>query len=493
MVLDKKGHPVVTGLTKDDFTITDGGKPQRIFSFDAPATGVKTEDDAPATVLVLDLLNTPSKDFAFARDSIRRYLALQPERLISPTELMVLNNKSLDMIHAYTRSRTELMYAVEHVPWAVPYKLGTMQFGGVDWLDQRLSQSIEALQQIALQNKGLPGRKNILWVGNGGPSIPMDPADPRYEKSMRFYAHNTTNMLVDARMSLFLIDPKGVIPAQNPDYFRIGELNLPGVAHLPDIAEEIAGDPFAGSINFGMLVHDTGGMYLHGRNDVDAEMQVAEALGSDYYTLTYQPPVAPADGKFRHIAVHLRDPNLHAMTKTGYYDPEPLTAADLVPQRVNAMDEISEAAQSSVVFDSLGVSIVQVVRHPDHNTADVTVLLKSTHLRWQATDDGRSGANVTVAAVSLSGHRDILASRLEKLTVLSNSQDAARLAHSNTLVTVTVPVPRRTQTVRVVIRADDGGQIGTAELDHKTLSTATETPTPEPHLLPRPKPVTMVP
>ena len=193
----------------------------------------------------------------------------------------------------------------------------------------------------------------------------MDPADPRYEKSMRFYAHDTTNMLVDARMSLFLIDPKGVIAAQNPDYFRIGELNLPGVAHLPDITEEIAGDPFAGSINFGMLVHDTGGVYFHDRNDVDAEMHVAEELGSDYYTLTYQPPMGAADGKFRHIEVHLRDPNLHAMTKTGYYAPEPLTAADLVPQRVNPMDEISEAAQSSVVFDSLGVSIVHVVRHPD--------------------------------------------------------------------------------------------------------------------------------
>jgi hypothetical protein len=30
-VLDKKGQPVVTGLTKDDFKITEDKKPQRIF------------------------------------------------------------------------------------------------------------------------------------------------------------------------------------------------------------------------------------------------------------------------------------------------------------------------------------------------------------------------------------------------------------------------------------------------------------------------------
>ena len=29
-VVDRKGNPVVTGLTKNDFTITENGKPQRI-------------------------------------------------------------------------------------------------------------------------------------------------------------------------------------------------------------------------------------------------------------------------------------------------------------------------------------------------------------------------------------------------------------------------------------------------------------------------------
>jgi VWFA-related protein len=179
---------VVTGLTKDDFTIIENGKPQRIFSFDAPAQSTGTSpqrlfsydapragnagsaEGAPATILVLDLLNTPFEDSAFCRDSVRRYLALQPAQLDSPTELMVLNNTSLDMVQSYTRSRAELVYALNHVPPALPYKLS-----GADWIDQRLSESIEALQQIALQNKGLPGRKNILWVGNGGPSIPMTP------------------------------------------------------------------------------------------------------------------------------------------------------------------------------------------------------------------------------------------------------------------------------------------------------------------------------
>ena len=146
-VVDKKGRVVTSGLTKDDFAITENKKPQRIFSFDAPATSAKTAENAPATILVLDLLNTPSSDFAYGRDSIRRYLAQRPDTLNSPTELMVLNNTTLDLVQAYTRSRSDLVYALNHVPPALPYKLS-----GGDWAGERLSQSIEALQQIALQN-----------------------------------------------------------------------------------------------------------------------------------------------------------------------------------------------------------------------------------------------------------------------------------------------------------------------------------------------------
>jgi hypothetical protein len=156
------------------------------------------------------------------------------------------------------------------------------------------------------------------------------------------------------------------------------------------------------------------------------------------------------------------------------------------PYSVDPMHEIEEAAQSEVPFDSLGMSLVHVARHPDSRTVELTTLLKSTHLRWQATDDGRSAADITIAAVSLSKQRGILASRLRRLTIFSNSQDPARLSASNTLVTITVPVPRSTESVRVVILAQDGGQVGALELEHKVLASAPGSPTPEPQLQQRP-------
>jgi VWFA-related protein len=500
-VVDRKGNPVVTGLAKNDFTVTENGKPQRIFSFDTPVAGAETPGDAspaagpevqvsntktaqkgPATILVLDLMNTPSADSAFARDSIRRYLTKQPERLASPTELMVLSNTALNMVQPYTHNRDDLLYALHRVPPETPYKLGSMQYGNQEWFDQNLAQSIEALQQIALQNRGQAGRKNILWVGYGGPSIPIDRGDPLWDKEIRFYVRGTTNMLVDARISLFLIRPEALGSLTlSPDHAKLSKLQ----GSLAQMATNQ--DPFAGTVNFGLFINGTGGRFFGKRNDIDRAIAEAQELGSKYYTLTYQPQAGENNGEFREIKVVLRDPNLRAMTKAGYFAPEVTTSVDSTPHHLDPMYQIEEAAQSGVVFDSLGVSLVHVERHPDSENVEVQTLLKSTHLRWQSTSDGRSTADITVAAVSLSKQRDILASRLRRLTIFSNGQDPAKLAASETPVTITVPVPRHTESVRMIILEQDGGLTGTLDLSQEVLASAPESPSPEPELRQRPR------
>lgn len=497
-VVNTKGQPVVTGLKKDDFTITEDGKPERIFSFEAPlpttataaivasailperdqATQNQTSEQESATILVLDLMNTPSKDQATARDSIRRYLGRQSERLASPTALMVLNNTALDLIQPLTQNRNDLVDALSHVPPLTPYKLGTMQFGSGAWLDQRLSQSIEALQQIAMQNRGRPGRKIVLWVGDGGPSIPVSKQDPRHDKEMRFYQHTTTNMLVDARITLFLIRPEGM------QGYCTG-LRVFGSC-LQNTTDVYDTDPFAGNINFGNFINGTGGKLYAGRNDTDRAIGEAQDFASKAYTLTYQPTAGESNGKFRTIEVTLRDPKLRAVTKAGYYAPEPTANHDAMPHHIDPMYEIEEAAHAGAVVDTLGISLQHVARHPDNGTVELTALLKSTHLRWQPTNDGHSSADITVAAVSLSRQGDILASRLQRLTIFSDGQDPARLAASETPVTITVPMPRQTETVRMSVLVQDTDETGTVELKQNVLASAPESPTPIPQLEERP-------
>ena len=134
------------------------------------------------------------------------------------------------------------------------------------FLYERFLQSIDALQQIALQNKGAPGRKNIVWVGHGGPNISTTVVTSSIEDLNR-YLHNTTNMLVDSRISLFVIYP-GLNP--NASGFTISQIKAGA-----DFGDE---DPFSGDINFGVFVNETGGSLFYNRNDVNNEIRQSMCL-----------------------------------------------------------------------------------------------------------------------------------------------------------------------------------------------------------------------
>ncbi len=471
-VLDSKGRPVVKGLTKDDFTITERKKPQRIVSFEAPESHVDLNpaDDnpsgkAPLTIFVLDLLNSRFTDFAYIRDQARKYLAAQPDQLNSPAELMVLNNRSLEMVQGYTRNKAELLFALEHVPKALPWKL----INGAFWTE-RFVQSIDALQQIALQNKGVPGRKNIVWVGHGGPGLLTTFYTGSLVAKLNAYVHETTNLLVDARMSLFVIYPG--LRVEGVKY------TMSTMSADADIGDE--NDPFAGDINFGVFVNETGGNLFFNRNDIASEMARSQQLGSEYYTLTYEPPAGPTDGKFRRVRVTLRDPSLRVVTKAGYFAPDNSVPVD--PRQPKTAN-IYEAMLATIPFPALTLAIEDLVRHPDTGRVEFAVVVKPKNILWQAADQGKSTTDLVLAAASLTERRDILASKMETVT---SEADGMRLAETEIRTPMRLRVPPKTQSVRVVVQTPENGLIGAVEVSRKALDAAPATPTPEPELLSRP-------
>jgi hypothetical protein len=179
----------------------------------------------------------------------------------------------------------------------------------------------------------------------------------------------------------------------------------------------------------------------------------------------------------------LRNPDLRVVTKAGYFSPDKKAA---VGPRQQTMVNLSEAARSTIPFEALGVTIENLVRHPDTGTAEFTVLLSPQNLDWQSTEDGKSSVDLLLAAASLSGDRSFLASRLESLRVYADSQDATLLARTGARRVMTIRLPRKTQSLRVVIQTSDNGRTGTVELDRKTIDSAPAAPTPEPKLIPQP-------
>jgi hypothetical protein len=238
--------------------------------------------------------------------------------------------------------------------------------------------------------------------------------------------------------------------------------------------------PFAEDINFGVFVNETGGQLFYNRNDVDALIGRSQQLGSDYYTLTYQPRGGDANGEFRQIRVTLRDPNLRAVTKTGYYAPDKSAPVD---PRWQTKLNLAEAAQATVPFAALDLKVSGIVRHPENRTADLTLLLQSRGIDWHAIDNGRSSASITLAAVSITGTQDVLASKVERLILSVPTQDPSHLAKLVTHLQLTVRIPPKTKSIRVLMETANGGRIGAADLDREAIEAAPAMPVPEPPLL----------
>lgn len=472
-VLDKKGQPVVSGLTKDDFQITEDKKPQRIFSFEPPDVhtldlhpGAPNADgEAPRTILVLDFLNSSFEDFAYIRYEVHRYLVSRPPQLRSPTELMLVDNQSLELLQSWTRNRQDLLDAFAHIPAMLPWK----EMNGAFWVE-RLPQSVDALQQIAIQTQGVPGRKNILWIGHGMPSVNPIAIPPEELNSLEQYLHATTNLLVNSRISLFVVYPG----------LKAATLGFPVSAEDANV-DLGDNDPFLQGINFGVFTNETGGKLYYNRNDVDQEMREARTLGSDYYTLTYQPREGADNGRFRRIRVTLRNPNLHTLTKTGYFAPDKSAAANPHQQTIAAL---SEALYSSIPLNSIDLFIGNVVRHPDAQTAQFTVFIRGKNLGWLTDANGLPSVDLAVAAASLNADGKMLASRLFATTATSRMQNPDQLSPWPIRIPVTIRTPRKTRTIRVVVEAQPADRIGSADLNRKALDAAPAQPTAQPQLAP---------
>ncbi|MGD0627778.1 MAG: hypothetical protein ABR987_00410 [Terracidiphilus sp.] len=89
MATDASGKPV-QGLSEQDFTLLDNGQPQNIASFQA------VEGDAARAsvhaVLVLDTVNSTSRNVASERREIERFLGINEGRLAYPISIGALSN-----------------------------------------------------------------------------------------------------------------------------------------------------------------------------------------------------------------------------------------------------------------------------------------------------------------------------------------------------------------------------------------------------------------
>lgn len=358
VVVDSKGN-AVRDLTKDEIHVTENGDPQMVRNFEAPGkftpdpglTINSTADldrlapNAPVNIVLLDEFNTLFEDMAFARYSLKKWLEHQPEKLDTPTMLVAVDLQHFTVLRDYTQDKNELISALDHHFVAYPW-----QAHQVAWKAERYANAILTLRRVAEATAGHPGHKNMIWVGRGFPTLNHAHVAPDDESHIHSAIQLTVNELRDARVTLYTIDPAGVM--SDPGKY--------GVA-----VAEFA--PFGGDPDFEQVAKATGGRSLHGRNDVDAEIGRSIRDGASFYSLSYRPTDTNYDTReFRRIQVMVDRPGLTVIARQGYFQerrPARVNEDGHVGRRLQA--ELIGAETSNMVYDAVPFTVQSSAADPN--------------------------------------------------------------------------------------------------------------------------------
>ena len=420
-VTDAAGKPV-EDLTRDDLQVFEDGKLQTLRSFEPPATHTlpvtsgsadATLDPArpaafgqsPVTILVLDQLNTHFADSSFARRQMHDYLAAQPAVLPVPATLLALHERGFAPLHGFTRNRGQLLAALAAAPTKYAWTLevnGKTDHGPLE----RLQASLNALESMAQSYAPIPGRKNVVWVGGGFPSV--DPAQLSTDdaKLVEDTIRHVTDVMLDKRLTLYAVDPTssaaGMTEITDPMQMAFALAAGEGMA--------VNSDTFDIGADFDKLGPMTGGRIVRGRNDLTQQIAAAVTLGTHFYTLSYTPTSSSqAAVKFRNIRVVSRRAGLVASTRVGYYpqQAEPQSSTEAITA------DLGSAVESALPLNGLRVTVTAA------GPGEWVVHVGSGGLYWTTNPDGSWAAHVSVLAAAFSGNSAMKEHTLHSMTAMA--------------------------------------------------------------------------
>src|SRR6185312_2081532 len=454
VVTDKQGN-IVDNLSKNDFKVTEDKQPQTILNFDRPLAHAlpgnlsiestqqldRAAPEAPVSIIVLDEINTRFEDEVFARYSLEKYLKTQSDMLPQPTMLVAITLDHFIVLRDYTTSKKEIIDALDHHFIAYPWR------STGSWQSEQISQAFASLRQVAQATAGHRGHKNMIWIGRGFPSIQMQNMLDVDREALETAIAACTNMLRDARITLYTVDPAGISAAPTETDINGGTMD----------------DPFGGEVDFNALATATGGRTFTNRNDVDNLIGKSVRDGSEFYTLAYKPTTRSDDpAKFRAIRVIMKDPHLIATTREGYYvqpaSPAPVktaTASSGTPaagtdENDMAVD-LNSAADSTMVYDGLPLTVVRDTANPNQFTLHIA----ASGLDWAAGGETTPRVQLALVVSSFDRKGKLLNREARMLNVPSKSAEPHSL-DLQTRIDTASPAAR----VRFVVRDTASGKVG---------------------------------
>jgi len=454
VVTDKQGK-AVPNLHADDFIVEENGKQQKIASISSPAEkppappelppGIYSNKPqyrspgGPITLMLLNALNTPFTDQAYARRQMLEFVKEQfkpgdrmavfaltgglsvmqdftsdPQTLYSALQrynpqtqafadsnrplTSVSNNpsagnavSSLDPSTApFTDNSASATLRGGQAAVAIANAQAALQaFEGAQVgyaQDQRAVMTLNALNSIARILGGLPGRKNLIWVTGDLPFsfIPEDRAMSQEEIeeaqsgiNTRRVAQHAAGTLAEQFRQAHAEEIREVAARLASAQVAVYPVDARGLSISTNIdSQETMRD----------MARETGGRAYVNQNEIKVGVERAFADESAAYTIAYYPENKKYDGKYRSIKVKVKSGGVEIQHRHGYYAIDPTQMKGYNPQQEVAA-ALGDAAPATMV------SFMAQVKPPATNSVPgklgVTFLVDASTLTAEDAGGGK--------------------------------------------------------------------------------------------------------
>jgi VWFA-related protein len=325
----------VMGLTADDFTVLDKGKPQKIAVFavrtpgsrSAPAhplpqgtvsnrVNARGEEVAGLTVILIDRINTDPEDQIELRRQLLRYL-----RELGDSERVAVYSlyKTLRVVQDFTHDPDRLRRAVtgsvaessvdlmtEDLTGDLPrtgdaISDGMMQAVAAEFRDRAIRNRVDvtayALESIARHLAGLPGRKKLIWASSAFPAAYMEQRSRLGRTQIEQFnfadqIDKAARALNQANVAVYPIDPRNPIR---------GGFTAPGIDTM------------------NLFANKTGGQAQYVLSDLAAAIHRAAHDDDVTYVLGFYPEYVKLDGSYHPLDVKVARRGVEVRHRQGYF------------------------------------------------------------------------------------------------------------------------------------------------------------------------------
>jgi len=487
---DKKGN-LVRDLKKEDFSLFEDNKTQRISTFDfenvdalqtagaadATVTGTvaqgsllrSTEQgtlqarDRRLMVLFFDFSSMEPEEIDRAVDAAKKFIStkMQPADLIAVVSLA--SNLQVNLDFSDDRSKLQWVLTAFSSGQGQGFDNGTTgsaegaaETGGsftaddTDYNTFNADRKLIALQSVMKTLGVIPQKKSIIFFSNGITQQGVD-----NQSALRA----ATAAAVKANVSIYPMDIRGLqaLPpggeAQSASLHGVSAYS--GASIVNDLSANASSQD-----TLSTLASDTGGKAFFDSNDFTGVFSQVQKDSSAYYVLGFTSGNPAKDGKFRRLRVQINRPDIKLEYRSGYYAGRDFVHSNRADREQQLDDELaSELPQTDV---ALYAGAAYFRQDDSHYQLLVSLVVPGSQIPFVQQKDRDSATIDIIGEVRVEGKIRVGQLRDTVKLALDTSQQVRR---KNVQYNTSFLLAPGSYHLKFVVRENQNGRMGSFETD----------------------------